>query len=149
MVVVLSPLAGRAVPLSAVPDQLFAAGVMGAGMAIEPPAERVEVLSPVHGVLLQVLPHAFVVVADSGRAVLVHLGIDTVGLKGAGFTVLAAKGDRVEAGTPVLEYDVPAALAAGLPTVVPVVVLERTADHVDALAEDGASVLAGDPLLST
>jgi len=69
-------------------------------------------------------------------------------MQDAGFTVLAAKGDRVEAGTPVLEYDVAAVLAAGLPTVVPVVVLERTADHVDALVEDGASVLAGDPLLS-
>ncbi|QHF25040.1 PTS glucose transporter subunit IIA [Rathayibacter sp. VKM Ac-2804] len=148
MVVVLSPLAGRAVPLSAVPDPLFAAGVMGAGVAIEPPAEAVEVVSPVRGILLQVLPHAFVVVADGGRAVLVHLGIDTVRLKGVGFTILAAKGDRVEAGTPVLAYDVPAIVAAGLPPVVPVVVLECTADHVDVLAADGASVLAGDPLLS-
>jgi len=145
---VLSPLVGTVLPLSSVPDRLFAEGAMGPGVAIDPPADVVDAVAPIDGTLLQVFPHAFVVVADDGLAVLVHLGLDTVQLKGEGFTAFAAKGDRVVAGTPVIAYDVPSVRAAGLSTVVPVVVLERPADQVSSLAADGAAVLPGAPLLS-
>ncbi len=143
-----SPLVGTVLALADVPDQLFAQGAMGPGVAIEPPAELVDVVAPIDGTLLQVFPHAFVVVADDGLAVLVHLGLDTVQLKGEGFTAFAEKGDSVVAGTPIIAYDVPAIQAAGLSSVVPVVVLERSADDLTVLAPQGAAVLPGAPLLS-
>ena len=63
--------------------------------------------------------------------VLVHLGLDTVGLNGQGFTAHVAKGDAVEAGQRVITYDVPAIVAAGLSPVVPVVVMdEREASNI-------------------
>jgi len=145
---ILSPLVGTVLPLSAVPDPLFAQGAMGPGVAIDPPAEVVDAVAPIAGTLLQVFPHAFVVVADDGLAVLVHLGLDTVQLEGEGFTAFAAKGDRVDAGTPVIAYDVPAIRAAGLSSVVPVVVLERSADEVAVLPAEGSGILPGAPLLS-
>lgn len=145
---ILCPLVGTVLPLSAVPDPLFAQGAMGPGIAIDPPAEVVDAVAPIAGTLLQVFPHAFVVVADDGLAVLVHLGLDTVQLEGKGFTAFAAKGDRVDAGTPVIAYDVPAIRAAGLSSVVPVVVLERSADEVAVLPAEGSGILPGAPLLS-
>ncbi|MEV7757605.1 PTS glucose transporter subunit IIA [Microbacterium sp. NPDC089180] len=148
MTVILSPLVGVVLPLADVPDQLFAQGAMGPGVAVEPPLEIVDVVSPVEGTLLQVFPHAFVVVTDEGVGVLVHLGLDTVQLQGEGFTAYAAKGDRVAAGTPVIAYDVPAIRAAGLASVVPVVVLERSADDVSLHAAEGAEITPGTPLLS-
>lgn len=144
----LAPLVGTVVPLSSVPDALFAQGAMGPGIAIEPPLDVLDVVSPIEGTLLQVFPHAFVVVADDGLAVLVHLGIDTVQLAGAGFTPFAAKGDRVTAGAPVIAFDVAAVRAAGRPTVVPVIVLERSGDDVSVLVAEGADVLPGAPLLA-
>lgn len=148
MTVILSPLVGVVLPLADVPDQLFAQGAMGPGVAIDPPLEVVDAVSPVDGTLLQVFPHAFVVVTDDGLAVLVHLGLDTVQLKGEGFTPFAAKGDRVAAGTPVIAYDVPAIRAAGLSGVVPVVVLVRSADDVSLLSAEGSRIAPGAPLLS-
>lgn len=145
---ILSPLVGTVLPLSAVPDRLFAQGAMGPGVAIDPPAEVVDAVAPLAGTLLQVFPHAFVVVADDGLAVLVHLGLDTVQLNGEGFTAFAAKGDRVEAGAPVIAFDVPAIRAAGLSSIVPVVVLERSADEIAVLPSEGAAILPGAPLLS-
>ncbi|KQR23342.1 PTS sugar transporter subunit IIA [Microbacterium sp. Leaf151] len=145
---ILSPLVGTVLPLSAVPDPLFAQGAMGPGVAIDPPADVVDAVAPIDGTLLQVFPHAFVVVADDGLAVLVHLGLDTVQLQGQGFTAFAAKGDRVSAGTPVIAYDVPAIRAAGLSSVVSVVVLERSADEVTVVGAEGADVLPGARLLS-
>ncbi len=79
---------------------------------------------------------------------LVHLGLDTVQLQGEGFTVFAAKGDRVTAGTPIIAYDVPAVRAAGRATVAPVVVLERSSDDVTVLAALDADIRPGSPLLS-
>jgi phosphotransferase system IIA component len=80
-------------------------------------------------VLLKVKPHAFVVVAPDGRAVLVHLGIDTVSLGGDGFTVLAAEGAPVTAGDTVVEWDPVAVAARGLSAICPVVALEASAVH--------------------
>lgn len=143
-----SPLVGTVRSLSAVPDELFAQGVMGPGVAIDPPDEVVDAVAPIDGTLLQVFPHAFVVVADDGLAVLVHLGLDTVQLQGEGFTVFAAKGDRVSAGTPIIAYDVPAVRAAGRATIAPVVMLERSSEDVTVLAALDAGIRPGLPLLS-
>lgn len=120
---VLSPLAGRVVPLSEVPDPVFAGGVMGPGAAIEPSGDTV--FSPGTGTVAAAQPtgHAFGIVLDGGVEVLIHIGIDTVNLKGEGFDVKVANGDRVEPGTPLVTFDRAIIEKAGYPLVTPVIVL--------------------------
>ncbi|MCU1567752.1 MAG: glucose transporter subunit [Pseudarthrobacter sp.] len=145
--VVLAPIAGTVVPLAEVPDPVFAGQMVGSGAAVEPPAgEMFDVVSPVAGKVIKLLPHAFVVVESSGRGVLTHVGIDTVKLKGEGFKLLIAQGDIVGAGAPVMRVDPTAALAAGYSMVSPVVVLDTKPDTA-ALAASG-SVAAGEELFS-
>jgi len=128
---VLSPLGGTLVPLSEVPDATFAKGIVGHGLAIDPPREVVDVVAPATGKILKLWPHAFALQTADGIGVLVHLGIDTVQLEGEGFSAYAAEGDEVEIGQPILRYDVPAIEAAGRNPVVPVIVLDRKADTVE------------------
>ncbi|MFL0503317.1 PTS glucose transporter subunit IIA [Kocuria rhizophila] len=144
-----SPLAGTLLELGQVPDPVFAQGMVGHGVAMEPAVgdEPVTVLSPVAGKLLKVMPHAFVVLAPSGLAVLVHLGIDTVKLEGEGFTVRAHKGDPVEAGDPVVEMDLSRIREAGLSACCPVVVLDSAADAITSLA-GSESIAAGQDLFA-
>lgn len=122
---VLAAVAGRALPLSEVPDPVFSQGMVGHGAAIDPPRAVVDAVAPVSGRLLKLLPHAYVIVTADNIGVLVHLGLDTVGLNGAGFTKHANEGDIVSAGQVMITYDVPAVVAAGLNPVVPVVVMDE------------------------
>ena len=124
---VAAPLAGTVVPLYTVPDRVFADAIVGPGVAIEPARGSRAVTAPIAGILVKVKPHAFVVVAPDGQAVLVHLGIDTVSLAGEGFTVLAAEGSPVAIGDPVVDWDPAAVRDRGLSPICPVVALEATA----------------------
>lgn len=145
--VVHAPLTGSVVALNEVSDPVFAAQMVGSGAAVEPPAgEAFDVVSPVAGKLVKLLPHAFVVVEDSGRGVLTHVGIDTVKLKGEGFTLLVAQGDTVSAGAPIMHVDPTAAIAAGYSMVSPVVVLDTKPDTATLLAS--GAVTAGVGLFS-
>ena len=128
---VFAPVEGRALALSEVPDPVFAGGMVGYGAAVDPPHEVVYAVAPVSGKVLKLLPHAYIIMTPDNVGVLVHLGLDTVTLNGEGFTAHVAQGDTVEAGQPVITYDVPAIVAAGLSPVVPVVVMdERDAANV-------------------
>lgn len=145
--VVHAPLTGAVIALNEVSDPVFAAQMVGSGAAVEPPAgEAFDVVSPVAGKLVKLLPHAFVVVEDSGRGVLTHVGIDTVKLKGEGFTLLVAQGDTVSAGAPIMHVDPTAAVAAGYSMVSPVVVLDTKPDTATLLAS--GAVTAGVGLFS-
>ena len=141
---VLAPCAGGVVPVTAVPDPVFSAEMVGPGVAIDPGTDVVTVLAPVGGRLVKLHPHAFVLLTDGGVGVLVHLGIDTVRLEGRGFEVLAAEGDTLAAGDPVVRWD-PTTVEEGMSTLVPVVVMDRPAGSVPAPAAD-LVVAAGDPL---
>ena len=144
---VLAPISGTVVPLSDVPDPVFAGQMVGSGAAVEPPAgEAFDVVSPVAGKVVKLLPHAFVVVGQSGRGVLTHVGIDTVKLKGEGFKLLIAQGDTVDAGEPIMHVDPTAALAAGYSMVSPVVVLDTKPDT--ATLQASGVVAAGAGLFS-
>jgi N-acetylglucosamine PTS system EIICBA or EIICB component len=129
-VAVLSPIAGTVVALADVPDATFAKGLVGPGLAIDPPREVVDAVAPIAGTIVKLWPHAYAIQSPEGVGVLVHLGLDTVQLNGEGFELLAAQGDTVELGQPVLRYDVAAVEAAGRNPVVPVIVLERKAHDV-------------------
>jgi PTS system glucose-specific IIA component len=113
--------------------------MVGYGAAIDPPHEVIYAVAPVSGKILKLLPHAYVIMTPDNVGVLVHLGLDTVQLDGAGFTAHVAQGDTVEAGQPVITYDVPAIVAAGMSPVVPVVVMdEREPTNIDVVEAVGA-----------
>ena len=122
---VLAPVEGRALALSDVPDPVFSGGMVGYGAAVDPTRDLIYAVAPVSGKVLKLLPHAYVIMTPDNVGVLVHLGLDTVTLEGSGFTPQVAQGDTVEAGQPVITYDVPAIVAAGLSPVVPVVVMDE------------------------
>jgi PTS system N-acetylglucosamine-specific IIA component len=138
-----SPVPGRVVPLAEVPDPVFAEAMVGPGVAVLPASGAV--VAPVTGVIATVHPHAFVVAADSGQAVLVHLGIDTVKLQGEGFTLHVAKGDQVSAGQVVVTWDPEAVTAAGYSAACPVVALDAAADSLTDVRAEG-EVEAGERL---
>ncbi|MQA98575.1 MAG: PTS glucose transporter subunit IIA, partial [Streptosporangiales bacterium] len=140
-----SPVAGRVVGLAAVPDPVFAQGMVGPGTAIDPVRERTDAVSPVAGTVVKLHPHAFVVVDAEGHGVLVHLGIDTVQLKGAGFEVHVAEGDTVAAGQSLITWDPAAVEAGGRSPVCPVVALDAPADVVSTTLTEG-DVTRGDEL---
>ncbi len=97
-VTVLAPVTGTAVALSEVPDKVFASGAMGSGIAIAPSQDTVH--SPVSGTVQVAMKtgHAYGLKTDDGVEVLVHIGIDTVQMKGEGFTAAVVRGQRVQAG---------------------------------------------------
>jgi sugar PTS system EIIA component len=148
---VLAPISGRAIPLRDVSDPVFSQGMVGYGAAVEPPSAVVEAVAPVSGRLLKLLPHAYVVLTPDGVGVLVHLGLDTVALKGEGFTTHVSQGDEVTAGQLVITYDVPAIVAKGLDPIVPVVVMdEREPGNVVAsdAVTSGAEIATGETLFT-
>ncbi len=136
---VFAPVEGRAIPLADVPDPVFSGGMVGYGAAVDPPHEVIYAVAPVGGKIIKLLPHAYVIMTPEGVGVLVHLGLDTVTLNGQGFTAQAAQGDTVDAGQPVIIYDVPAIVAAGFSPVVPVVVMdEREPGNIEVAEAVGA-----------
>lgn len=138
MTTVTSPLAGVAVGLSAVPDPVFSAAMVGPGTAVDPERGPIEAVSPVDGIIVSLHPHAFVVVDADGRGVLTHLGIDTVQLNGEGFELLASKGDTVERGQPLVRWDPSVIEQAGKSPISPVIALEASSDSLGAVLEEGA-----------
>ncbi|WP_342504679.1 glucose-specific PTS transporter subunit IIBC [Sporosarcina sp. FSL K6-2383] len=101
-----SPMQGEIIPLSEVPDPVFAGKMMGDGFAVVP-SDGV-IVSPVNGTIVTLFPtkHAVGIQSDSGREILIHVGIDTVKLAGEGFEALVTQGDRVEKGQPLLKVDI-------------------------------------------
>ena len=143
-----SPVAGTVRALSAVPDEVFAHGMVGPGVAVEPVRTAVQhVVSPVDGVVAALHPHAFAVRVSEERSVLVHLGIDTVTLGGAGFELHVAAGQRVRAGERMVTWSPLDVAAGGRATICPVVALQAAPDEVSLLLEPGETVAAGQPLL--
>ncbi len=147
MTVVAAPAAGRVIAISEVPDPVFSGQLVGPGVGIVPNDDATTIVSPVAGTIVKLHPHAVALQASTGLGVLVHLGIDTVKLKGEGFTVLAGEGDTVEAGTPLVTWDPVQVTAQGLSNIVVVVALDRPADSISD-ARPGSDVAVGSPLFS-
>lgn len=103
--VFVSPLRGEIKPITEVPDAVFSGKMMGDGFAIVP-SEGV-VVSPVDGEIVNFFPtkHALGILSNSGREILIHVGIDTVNLKGEGFEALVKENDQVQKGQPLLKVD--------------------------------------------
>jgi sugar PTS system EIIA component len=132
-----APLPGRAITLASVPDEVFAQAMVGPGAAIDPHPRPLDAVAPVDGTLMKLHPHAFVVVGADTRAVLVHLGIDTVQLEGKGFTLLAKEGDPVTAGQPLVHWNPAQVAATGRSPICPVVALEAGPEALTELVDAG------------
>jgi len=119
------PVAGRVIPLAEVPDPTFAGGSMGPGVAIDPTGDTI--VAPADGTVVALFPtgHAVGLKLTDGTEVLIHIGIDTVSLKGDGFTKLVKQKDAVTAGQPLVRFDAAKIRAAGLSPVTPVIVLNN------------------------
>ncbi|HBU81933.1 MULTISPECIES: sucrose-specific PTS transporter subunit IIBC [Paenibacillus] len=120
---IVSPMTGTAVALEQVPDPAFSEKHMGEGIAIEPSEGKV--FAPFDGVIAHVMnksKHAVILEHETGVQMLVHIGINTVGLKGEGFTAHVNSGDIVTAGQLLIEFDMEAIQAAGLPLITPVLI---------------------------
>jgi len=129
------------------PDPVFSAEMVGPGVAIDPDPGETTVVSPIAGKVVKVLPHAFVVLGSDGVGILVHLGINTVRLKGAGFEVLATQGSTVAAGDPMVRWDPSTISGEDISTVVPVVAMDRPKGSVPA-PDAGARAAAGELLFT-
>ena len=116
-----APLAGWALALADVPDEVFAQAMAGDGVAIDPTSDVV--CAPFDGVVVPVgeARHAVTVRAANGVEALIHVGIDTVALGGRGFELLVRPGDRVASGAPLLRFDMDAVARAAKSLVTPVV----------------------------
>ena len=117
-----APMAGKAVPISEVPDPTFAEGLLGNGIAIEPSEGKVYAPSDATVDMMFTTGHAVSLVADCGAEVLIHVGLETVSLEGKPFKVYAASGDKVKKGQLLMEVDLDAVKAAGLPIITPMLI---------------------------
>ncbi|MGO3796007.1 MAG: glucose PTS transporter subunit IIA [Pauljensenia sp.] len=141
-----APLAGRALPLTRVPDPVFSQGTLGPGAAIEPSGDTVRAPAAGKVVVAQATGHAFGLKLDSGIELLIHVGIDTVNLDGKGFDVHVSAGQVVAEGDPLVTFDRGIIESAGYSLVTPVIVTNhRKFASVTELA--GGPVSVGDPLL--
>jgi len=143
---VLAPVAGKLVPLADVPDPVFAQQIVGSGIAIDPERAESTVVSPADGRLLKLHPHAFVLLTADGKGLLVHLGIDTVQLDGAGFELLVAEGDEVTTGTPIVRWDPAEIEAGGRSPIVPIVVMDTPPDSIQSAVS--GTVRVGDEIFT-
>ena len=119
---VYAPMAGEAVAITEVPDPTFSSGMMGNGIAIKPTSGKV--CTPFNGTVDMMFEtsHAVSLVSDSGIELLIHVGLETVGLNGAPFSIKVKNGQKVRKGDVLMEADLEAIKAAGLPTITPVLV---------------------------
>ncbi|MDQ0088965.1 PTS system trehalose-specific IIC component [Paenibacillus anaericanus] len=116
-----APLSGNGVTLEKVPDPAFASGAMGQGIAIEPVEGKV--VAPFDGVVAHVIKskHAVILEHETGIQILIHVGINTVGLKGEGYKSHVQTGDQVKAGQLLLEFDRDVITNAGYPLITPII----------------------------
>jgi len=103
--IVMSYVNGKVLPLKDVKDEMFSKGLMGKGIAIEPTGNRY--YSPVNGKITMLFPtkHALGILGDDGYEYLLHIGIDTVELKGEGFNAFVKTNDRVKTGDLLVTVD--------------------------------------------
>lgn len=146
--IIASPIIGEVVALDNVPDEVFASGAMGKGLAINPSDGTV--VAPSNGEITLVFPtgHAVGMRTENGAEILIHVGMDTVSLAGKGFKSFVEVGQKVTAGDKLLEFDLATIREAGLPVITPVIVT-NSADYDDVLLTQEVRVNIGDYLMTT
>ncbi|MHB9951447.1 glucose PTS transporter subunit IIA [Ligilactobacillus murinus] len=142
-----APLSGKVVKLSQLNDQVFASGLMGKGIAIEP--TNGEVCAPVTGTITSILPtkHAIGITSDEGIELLIHVGMDTVELEGVGFECFVNENEHVKAGDLLLKADLKKIKAAGFSVTTPIVVT-NTKEYSAVEVISSTEVTKGHPLIT-
>ncbi len=145
-VTLLSPLRGTVIPLSEVSDPTFAQEILGKGCAIIPSSGILT--SPADGVVDSVpeTKHAIMMSADEGVEILMHIGIDTVELKGKHFRAFVSAGDKVHAGDPLLEFDIEAIKKEGYDLSTPMII--TNSDNFTDILSSAADVEEKQPILT-
>ncbi len=141
-----APIAGQAVPVSEVPDPTFAEGMLGNGIAILPTDGKVCAPCDATVDMMFTTGHAVSLVADCGAELLIHVGLETVGLEGKGFTVHVQNGQKVKKGDLLIEADLDAIKAAGLNTITPVLIC-NTDDYKTFNVKTGKAVTNADVVI--
>lgn len=141
-----APVAGTAVPVSEVPDPTFSSGMLGDGIAILPTDGKV--CAPCDATVDTMFDtgHAVSLVADCGAEILIHIGLETVGLHGKGFTIHAQNGQKVKKGDLLIEVDLDAIKAEGLNTVTPMLVC-NSSDYAKFEKVTGSAVTNNDVVI--
>jgi phosphocarrier protein FPr/phosphocarrier protein len=142
----LAPISGWATPLAEVADPVFAEAMLGDGAAIDPTGSLLQ--APCAGVVgaVHAARHALTLRAEGGLEVLLHVGLETVGLGGAGLEVLVKEGDRVAAGAPLIRLDLDR-LAQGAASLITPIVITETGAFVIAARHTDRRLVAGDPFI--
>lgn len=145
--IIVSPLKGSVQLLEDLPDPAFSSGAMGQGLVIEPTDGIL--VSPINGVVTTVFPtgHALGLTTDSGMELLIHIGVNTVKLKGQFFEKKVKEGDRVSCGQLLVEFDAEQIQTAGYITATSVIVT-NSANYLDVLKTTEQEVKHGDYLMS-
>lgn len=145
--IIKAPVSGKAIPLSEVKDEVFASGALGQGAAIVP--EDGKICAPCSGTVTVMYPtgHAVGIQSDSGAEILIHVGMDTVSLNGAAFSVKVKEGQRVKAGELLVEADLRKIKAAGLDITTPVIIT-NTGNYAEIKPQAAGKVRQGDSLMA-
>lgn len=144
--VIYSPLAGEAIPMSEVPDDTFAAEVLGKGMAVIPSEGKV--VAPCAGEVTTLFDtkHAVGLTTVDGVELLIHVGVNTVELEGKYYEVHVAQGDKVKPGQLLLTFDISKIQAAGYNVTTPVIVA-NTDEYKSVTGLKTGAILRMEPLV--
>lgn len=145
--VLVSPLDGWAAPLSEVPDPVFAEAMLGDGAAVDPTGSTLH--APCDGVVVSVHTsrHAVSLRAAGGVEILMHIGLETVAMKGEGFEAHVAEGQAVQAGAPLISFDLDLLARHAKSLITPIVITDAAGGAITSHAT-GRSIKVGEPLLT-
>ncbi len=141
-----APVSGEVYSLDDVPDEAFSSRIVGDGIAIKPTSD--EVLAPASGTVVKIFEtnHAFCLETENGVELIVHMGIDTVALKGEGCARLVEEGSEVKAGTPILKLDI-AFLEANAKSMISPVIISNIDDFAGVEILANGNVTAGETVI--
>lgn len=144
--IIAAPVKGTAVVSAEVNDPTFSEEMIGAGMAIKPAEGKV--YAPVSGTITMTIDsnHAIGIQSDRGTELLIHIGLDTVSLKGKHFKRLVNENDKVKKGDLLIEFDKEAVMAAGFDVITPVIIC-NTDDYKEVIRYTGKDVEVGDAVM--
>lgn len=142
-----APLSGEIVNIEDVPDVVFSEKIVGDGVAIRPNGDTI--VAPVNGTIGKIFEtnHAFSIESDDGVELFVHFGIDTVELRGEGFTRLAEEGQKVKAGDPIIKFDLAFLSEKAKSVLTPIVISNM--DEISNLQKFNGEVVQGESVVLT
>ncbi|RSL34598.1 PTS glucose transporter subunit IIA [Salibacterium salarium] len=147
-VIIKSPVSGKYVDLTDIPDPTFSEKRMGDGFAVEP--DEGKIVSPINGKIVQIFPskHAIGIKSEEGLDILIHIGLENVSLKGIGFEVHVNEGDRIKTGDILIEFNLEEVVQDSMCAVTPVVFTEGS-QVVKMMREEVSDLIAGDTEIMT